>query len=129
MRDPALLEMMAASGSARMDEAESLGRLKVVSSARLLKIIETKVRTAFVAPLAQIEEHFGVLWGKKRRPEEMTPQERQWWERYQAAREKILTNGNNQIRAMQAEVCLYEIEYKGYRNTLTVLGTQEERTE
>lgn len=123
--DPAVLEMLAAARAGQQDREDARDRLKAVSRARLSRIVETKIRTAFIAPLAQIEECFGVLWGGKR-PEQMDERERRWWDAYQAAREKILTNGNNQIRAVQSEVLLYEIEWKGYRNRLPVVPQRTE---
>lgn len=120
--DGAFRQMLDARRADGEDRKEALGRLKEASRERLLRIVETKLRTAFVGPLAQFEEHFGQLWGRKRRPEHMTAQERAWWELYQKARNNILTNGNNQLRAVQAEVALYDVVYNGYRRVFPVAG-------
>jgi hypothetical protein len=123
--DDATARMMAAREADRLDREAARSRNNEAARARLLRILETKLKTAFVAPLAQIEQAFGALWGGKKHPGDMAPDELAWWERYQRAREAILNNGNGQVRAVQAELALHEVSWLGYRSVLPVGGRTE----
>lgn len=91
------------------------------SRQRLLQILEKKLRTTFIGAISAMEESaFGRLWGHNSRPDERTEQQQRWYEVWQQLRTKILNNGNNQLRAVQSELELYEIEYQGYRTVLPV---------
>ncbi len=104
------------------------------SKKRLLTIAERKVRTAFIGALAGFEGVFGFLWGFA--PiETLTPEqlllleliqdnglENYFKELWTKAREKVLTNGNNQIRALEDEFPQYSIEWTRYKTLLPVKG-------
>lgn len=115
-------QMWAAAQLNKTDREKSRERLKSASRERLLRIIETKIRTTMIGALAAVEESIGrELWGHGRPRCDCTPEQLRWrdvWEN--VVRPAILNNGNNQLRAMQAEVALYEIIWTGYQNVLPV---------
>jgi len=90
------------------------------SRRRLLKILEKKLHTAFIGALSHVETHFGRLWGHGKDEMDCTEQELAWREIWNLCRTDILTNGNNQLRAVQAEMQLYKIEWNRYSTQLVV---------
>jgi len=68
---------------------------------RLLKVVETRMRTVFIGALAKFEERFG--------PETDPVREAQ----RAAWRTEVLNNGNAQLRAVLAELGLHRIEREG----------------
>ncbi len=89
------------------------------SKKRLAKIVETKLKTAFIGALSHFEEEFGFLWGHEQQGDLTEEQEfmREIWERTRTA---VLNNGNNQIRAVKSEVANHSIEWQRYRMELPV---------
>lgn len=122
--DPVYAQMRAAARANVGDLAEAKKRLKLVSRGRLLGIIATKIRTTMIGALAAVEEAIGrELWGHGKPERDCTPEQLRWravWQ--ERVRPGILNNGNNQLRAMQSEVELYEILFIGYQNVLPVVG-------
>lgn len=68
---------------------------------KVIGLAEKRCQTAFVGALAEFEEHFGCLWGHGRRGPQ-TADEKRWEAVWQACRNRVLTNGNNQLRALRA---------------------------
>jgi hypothetical protein len=99
---------------------------KQLSKDRLLRIIETKIRTSFIGALSSTEEEFGELWGDGEAPENLNSEELYWFERYQQLRKKILNNGNNQIRAMYNELDQYELQWNRVNTTIQVKEGNED---
>ena len=81
----------------------------------LIKIITTKLRTAFIGALSQFEENLGYLWGHGKDCEDLTKNEKDFKKIWNKIRDKVLDNGNNQIRAIESEIDLYDIVWNGYQ--------------
>jgi phenylalanyl-tRNA synthetase alpha subunit len=86
------------------------------SRERLANIIETKIRTSFIASLARFEEEFGHLWGHTK--QELTDQEKEWRLVWEEVRKSILNTGNNQIRNMRKEMDYYSIKWNRFQLTM-----------
>ena len=91
-----------------------------VSSERLSKIIETKLKTSFIGALSCFEEIFGFLWGHESKEGELTEEQQFMKDLWEQARTSILNNGNNQIRACKNEMEQYQIHWNRYKMTLPV---------
>jgi hypothetical protein len=104
------------------------------SKKRFLKTLETKMKTAFICPLNEFEKQFGFLWGDanynntnvaarqlKECLERAGIEESLWLEIWNQVRERILTNGNNQLRALHNELETYSMHWNRYRMDLKVL--------
>jgi transcription termination factor Rho len=89
------------------------------SKKRLSKIVETKLKTAFIGALSNFEQEFGFLWGHGQKSDPTEEQEfiKEIWER---TRTSVLNNGNNQIRAVRSEIANHSIEWQRYRTELPV---------
>src|SRR5688572_14088527 len=84
---------------------ENIDRKKqnVESSKRQLElIIDKKLQTSFIGAISAIEEEFGALWGDGKR--ELTQEEKKWLDKWNRVRNRILNNGNNQIRGIRNEL-------------------------
>lgn len=114
-RENDLLDMMSRANQAKQDDLElRQEKLLKASRERLGKILETKIKTTFISALSAIEKELGQLWGNKRKIEDMSPDEVFYWDKFQKLRNLILNNGNNQIRAMHAELALHDVTWVGY---------------
>lgn len=104
------------------------------SKKRFLKTLETKMKTAFICPLNEFEKQFGFIWGDsnynnsniaakqlKDCLDRAGIDESLWLEIWNQIRERILTNGNNQLRALQNELETYSMHWNRYRMDLKVL--------
>lgn len=113
---------------------ESQTRYKTESKKRLLKILETKLKTSFIGSLSAFEETFGFLWGAEKvslteEQEKLIEildrhgfDERYFDNLWQMARMQVLNNGNNQIRAVRQEMEQHTINWERYRVTFPVLN-------
>jgi hypothetical protein len=90
------------------------------SAQRLSNIGVKKIKTSMVGCVAEMEEAFGELWGRNKKPEERTEEEKRWYELFQIARKNMLNLGNNQIRAFQNEINEYIITWKRYNYILPI---------
>lgn len=80
----------------------------------LREFLKTKIKTAFIFPLAQFEHRFGRLWGEHLADgEELTDEQARYDDFYQMVRKDILDNGNNQIRNMELELERFIVEWVG----------------
>jgi hypothetical protein len=119
-------QMEAASAARKEDEAAARERYLEQSRRRLQTIIEKKVRTTFIGDLSRFEEHVGRrLWGHGKSDADLTKDELAWKKVWERLRADILTNGNNQIRALNAELEQYVIEWTRYQNVLAVKNSEE----
>lgn len=82
---------------------------------RLSKIAKAKIETSFIGALDAFEKEFGDLWGIKK--ENRTPEEQEWYEKWQVARINILNNGNNQLRSLLNEISNHVVEWNRYSVT------------
>jgi hypothetical protein len=103
------------------DLAEGRGRLE--------RIVQKKLKTAFVGALARVEAAFGALWGHGKSDSRLAPEERAWRAVWEACRNEILNNGNHQARALEAEFPQYDIQWTGYRAILTPAPAEEDGTD
>lgn len=88
-------------------QRESLERLK--------RIAQRKFRTCFIFPIAEFETVFGLsLWGHGLPEDQLTDEQRANRSRWEQVRTAILNNGNTQARALQAELDLHAVQFKGY---------------
>lgn len=90
------------------------------SKEQLLKILETKLKTSFIAPLDFFETYFGVLWGHGKPVSELTAEEVKFREIWNEIRNNVLNNGNNQIRAVKNELAQYTVTWNRYHLNLKV---------
>lgn len=129
--EPLWGQMWAANEVNKEDQAWSQEKLRERFRERLLKIVETKLRTTMIGALAAFEEGIGrQLWGHGKPERACTPEELLWralW--HERVRPAVLNNGNNQIRAMQAELGLHDVVWKGYQKVLPVLPEGRENKE
>lgn len=101
------------------------------SKKHLGSIIETKLRTSFIAPLHFFEQAFGHLWGHGKKDSELTVQELNFKNMWINVRTEILNNGNNQIRAIFNELVQYTVTWNRYQKRFIVNTNQvlvEEKT-
>jgi len=104
------------------------------SKKRLTKTIETKSKTTFVGALSEFERRFGFLWGDsnynsnnmlvkqlKECLEANGFSEEIFREIWNETRDRILTNGNNQLKAVLNELDTYTVHWNRYRMDLKVL--------
>lgn len=69
------------------------------------KVIERRIRTAFIFPIDQIEQRFGELWGEfKEDHEELTEKEKEFEKIFLEWRKSVLDIGNLQIRIAKNEL-------------------------
>jgi len=79
----------------------------------LRSMITTRMRTAFIYPLAQLEELFGELWGHDIDDKTQLDEDHlEWLSVYKQYRKAVLDNGNVQLRAILDELDNYKIEFK-----------------
>ena len=63
------------------------------------------MRTTFIGSLSAIEKFFSELWEYDYQDgEEVSKRKRVWKEKWEQCRAEILNNGNNQLRAVDAEI-------------------------
>lgn len=112
-----LEEMLAYQHSRKLNSEENY---RQQSKRRLQKIIETKITTTMIGAISAIEQKFGFLWGQGKPTDELTSKELDMLALKDELRTEILNNGNNQKRAVVAEINQYDIEWKRYHMDLHV---------
>ena len=110
------LKRMAAQRPA--DEAYRQKNKEKVSEERLFRIIQKKLQTSFIGAISEFEKKFGKLWGHGLGLAECTENQQKWRKLWDETRNKILNNGNNQIRALESELKLHNICWTGYHMNL-----------
>lgn len=87
------------------------------SSERLCNIGSKKIRTTMIGCISEVEKAFGELWGGQNKSyEDMTDNEKDWFDLWQILRKNMLNLGNNQIRAFLNEVSQYTITWNRHMN-------------
>jgi hypothetical protein len=97
------------------DAKEKNERKSALSKRKFQEILQKKFQTTFIGAISQIELEFGFLWGNNKNIEDCTPTEKEWFERWQRLRTRILDNGNNQLRAVENELEQYAMTFNGYQ--------------
>jgi hypothetical protein len=90
-------------------------RIDDKSRGRLKKIASKKFRTCFISALSEFENEFGPeIWGHNMDNETLTEKQRDNRIRWNGVRKKILDKGNVQLRALNMEMDLHDIRFRGY---------------
>lgn len=92
---------------------------KEISKTRLTNILTRKQRTTFIGAICAIEEEFGYLWGHNS-TSPLTESQKKMQFKWQRLRNKIMNNGNNQLRAVENEINQYDITWNRYSTNLLV---------
>jgi hypothetical protein len=108
------------------------------SKRRLTKIIETKIRTSFIGAISAIEKQLQFLWKPDLEVEKSDYEKeiinilkengvdlQDFARKWEECRKEILTNGNNQIRAINQELNQYTIHWDRYQVNLPVKPVQD----
>jgi hypothetical protein len=90
------------------------------SKAQLLAVCKRKCQTGFIGALSRVEQLLGDLWGHGRPAAECSPDQLAWRPVWEELRTAILTNGNNQVRALENELALYTVTWDRYQTNLPV---------
>lgn len=61
-------------------------------------ILIKRFQTTMIGSLHEFEKNFGFLWGHNKDEKDLTNEELDFWDRWDFTRNKILNNGNNQLR-------------------------------
>jgi hypothetical protein len=81
-------------------------------------ILTKRIQTTMIGALYEFEKAFGYLWGHhKDDNEDLTNAENDFWDLWEETRNKILNNGNNQLRKAISEFkksqsFCYKYQYK-----------------
>jgi hypothetical protein len=77
------------------------------------KLILTKrFQTTMIGSLFEFEKTFGYLWGQNKDENDLTDMELDFLDRWDAVRNQILNNGNNQLRKAIADLSKSQGELK-----------------
>lgn len=69
------------------------------------KILTKRFQTTMIGALYEFEKTFGYLWGhEKNENENLTDKEEKFLDMWEETRNKILNNGNNQLRKAISEI-------------------------
>ena len=101
----------------RHEPAAMQNLLKRRSNERLSTTIGTKIKTSFIGAISRFEKYFGHLWGHGKKEKDLTSEERLFRDLWNKCRIDVLTNGNNQARAMTAEVKQYDVLWNRHKMT------------
>lgn len=104
----------------RAEQGARERRYEEQSRRRLLRIIERKLSTSFIGALSKFEQFFGHLWGHGLDERELTDVQRRWREAWEECRNEVLNNGNNQVRAVRAELAQYTMSWDAYQTNMQV---------
>lgn len=89
-------------------------KFKRASKEKFNKTISKKINTTMIGAIAKMENYFGEIWGHGLKKEDKTQEQLEEFENWQKCRDEILNLGNSQIRAVNQELNLYDIEWKDY---------------
>ena len=68
-------------------------------------ILKKRIQTTMIGALHEFEKSFGYLWGQdKSEDEELTEKEDKFLDIWEDTRNKVLNNGNNQLRKAVSEI-------------------------
>jgi len=93
---------------------------------RLKKITDKKFLTTMIFALAEVEKTWGDLMGYGKRSEDRTPEEKEYWDKWQAARTSILNNGNKQKRGLLNEIDMHDVIWNRYTTTFIPVNREEQ---
>lgn len=84
---------------------------------KLLSTVSKRINTTMIGALSSIEKHLGYLWGESE-DGELTPEQQEFERLYEELRTEILDKGNSQIRQLESDLNLYEVEQVRYNFVL-----------
>lgn len=108
----------------KQQDSRKTNKYKEDSKSQLLNIVDRKLHTTFIGALAKFEAAFGFLWGDDKddlseddvellKLLETNGFDKEYWkEIWLETREKILDNGNNQLKALKKEIRNYDISWR-----------------
>lgn len=67
-------------------------------------ILTKRFQTTMIGALFEFEKAFGYLWGQDKEDQDLTDKELDFLDRWDAVRNQILNNGNNQLRKSIADL-------------------------
>ena len=80
------------------------------------KILKKRFKTTMIGAIYEFEKAFGYLWGQDKDPDiDLTEKEERFFDLWEDARNKILNNGNNQLRKALSEINSNKNHYKFYK--------------
>jgi hypothetical protein len=82
------------------------------SKNKLKSNVGTRIKTTMIGSISNIEKVFGYLWCHE--CESRTPEEEEFYRLFTELRNKILDDGNFQIRSFENDLQAYDIEWIGY---------------
>jgi hypothetical protein len=87
-------------------EAESMRRARKLKASkdRLQDVIKKRMKTCFIGAISSVEKHMDFLFSTE-----------EGKELYETVRKEILDNGNDEIRRLEKDLEVYEIDFKQYR--------------
>jgi transcription termination factor Rho len=101
-------------------------KTKEISKDSLFKSCKKSIQTTMIGSLDAVEKSMGFLWRHNQHGEELSDEEKYLKECYEKLRDKILDNGNTQIRILEAEFASYDVNSKSLHHThLTIKNNQE----
>lgn len=74
-------------------------------------ILTKRFQTTMIGALFEFEKAFGYLWGQDKEESDLTDRELDFSDRWDAVRNQILNNGNNQLRKAIADLG-HSVKYK-----------------
>jgi hypothetical protein len=79
-------------------------------------ILTKRFQTTMIGSLYEFEEAFGYLWGQDKDEKDLTQQEELFRLKWENTRNKVLNNGNNQLRKCINDLgqTKYKYNYKFY---------------
>lgn len=96
-------------------------RKKEITKDALFNCCKKNIQTTMIGALDAIEKNFGFLWGFEDAGSDLTEEQNFMKGLYNELRDKILDNGNTQIRNLESEFSFYEIDLKKHHINLPVI--------
>jgi len=77
------------------------------------EILTKRFQTTMIGALSEFEKSFGYLWGNDKSDDiELTEKEEKFLDIWEETRNRILNNGNNQLRKAVSEIKKFDGQYK-----------------
>lgn len=77
-------------------------------------LIVKRLQTTMIGALYEFEENFGYLWGLDKEPNELNESQIKFRNLWEDTRNRVLNNGNNQIRKCIADLRKVNKQYFKY---------------
>lgn len=100
-------------------------KTKEINRDSLFKTCKKAMQTTMIGSLDAIEKNLGFLWSHNQYNEDLSEEQKYLKECYEKTRDKILDNGNTQIRILEAEFTSYEIDSKNVNVNLPIKTKKE----